>query len=112
MREIMADMVHQTQDTICNALEQIDGVTCREDTWERAEGGGGRSRVFSGGKVFEKAGVNVSVVHGTLSPQAAKSMGADKNLEEKTSTFTQLHQPRSSPPQPHGSNRARQLPLL
>ena len=82
MREIMADMVHQTQDTICNALEQIDGVTCREDTWERAEGGGGRSRVFSGGKVFEKAGVNVSVVHGTLSPQAAKSMGGGQELGE------------------------------
>ena len=87
MRETMADMVHQTQDTICSALEKIDGVTCREDTWERAEGGGGRSRVFSGGKVFEKAGVNVSVVHGTLSPQAAKSMGGGQELGEEDLDF-------------------------
>ena len=87
MRDIMATMVHETQDTICNALEKLDGVACREDTWTRAEGGGGRSRVFSGGKIFEKAGVNVSVVHGTLSPQAAKSMGGGQELGEEDLDF-------------------------
>lgn len=87
MRETMANMVHETQDTICSALEAIDEVTYREDSWERSEGGGGRSRVFSGGKVFEKAGVNVSVVHGTLSPQAAKSMGGGQELGEDDLDF-------------------------
>ena len=77
----MSDMVHRIQDEICNALKEIDGVDFRQDEWTREEGGGGRSRVFSGGKVFEKAGVNVSVVHGTLSPQAAKSMGGGHELK-------------------------------
>ena len=77
----MADMVHRIQDEICEALRHIDDVDYRQDEWIRPEGGGGRSRVFSGGKVFEKAGVNVSVVHGTLSPQAAKSMGGGHELK-------------------------------
>ena len=76
----MVDMVHRIQDEICEALKEFDEVDYRQDEWTREEGGGGRSRVFSGGKVFEKAGVNVSVVHGTLSEQAAKSMGGGHEL--------------------------------
>lgn len=87
MRQTMAEMVHETQDVICDALEDLDGVKCREDTWTREEGGGGRSRVFSGGKVFEKAGVNVSVVYGTLSPQAAASMGGGQELGNEDLDF-------------------------
>ena len=49
------------QDQICKGLENIDGGTqFREDIWERPEGGGGRTRVIENGKVFEKAGVNIS----------------------------------------------------
>jgi coproporphyrinogen III oxidase len=81
MRQKMSDMVHRIQDEICEALRVIDGVEFRQDEWSREEGGGGRSRVFSGGNVFEKAGVNVSVVYGTLSPQAAKSMGGGHELK-------------------------------
>ena len=83
----MIDMVHQIQDEICEALRTIDGVDYRQDEWTREEGGGGRSRVFSGGEVFEKAGVNVSVVHGTLSPQAAQSMGGGHELQGKDLDF-------------------------
>ena len=75
MRQKMVDMVHRIQDEICEALKLIDGVEYRQDEWVREEGGGGRSRVFSGGNVFEKAGVNVSVVHGTLSPQKRSQHG-------------------------------------
>ena len=43
------------QERICAALEQADGKTrFVEDSWERAEGGGGRSRVISQGGVIEK----------------------------------------------------------
>lgn len=83
----MSDMVHRIQDEICKKLQEIDGVNYRQDEWTRDEGGGGRSRVFSGGKVFEKAGVNVSVVHGTLSPQAAKSMGGGHDLGDSDLDF-------------------------
>ena len=87
MRQSMIDMVHAIQDEICEALRSIDGVDYRQDEWTREEGGGGRSRVFSGGKVFEKAGVNVSVVHGTLSPQAAQTMGRGHELQGKDLDF-------------------------
>jgi coproporphyrinogen III oxidase len=36
--------------------------------------GGGRSCLVQNGRVFEKAGVNVSAVHGTLSSAAANQM--------------------------------------
>lgn len=38
----------------------------QEDAWVRPNGGGGISRVMAGGNVFEKAGVNLSVVYGTM----------------------------------------------
>ena len=81
MREKMVAMVHTLQDTICEAIKTIDNSDYREDEWKREEGGGGRSRVFSEGDVFEKAGVNVSVVYGTLSPEAAEKMGGGHQLE-------------------------------
>jgi len=60
------------QDTICNAFENLDGGdSFREDSWTRDEGGGGRSRVMEGGKVFEKAGINFSHVHGAELPASA-----------------------------------------
>lgn len=60
------------QDRICAGLAAADGPKgFREDTWQRPGGGGGRSRVLEEGGVFEKAGVNFSLVHGTMSPEFA-----------------------------------------
>jgi len=87
MRSVMAEMVYSIQDEICQRLSEIEQVDYREDEWVREEGGGGRSRVFSDGTVFEKAGVNVSVVQGTLSPQAAKSMGGGHELGDADLDF-------------------------
>jgi coproporphyrinogen III oxidase len=81
MRERMSELVHQKQDEICEALADIDGLSFREDTWERDGGGGGRSRVLQDGRVFEKAGVNVSVVEGELSEEAARQMGGGTHIE-------------------------------
>jgi Coproporphyrinogen III oxidase len=59
--------IHQLQDRICTALEQEDGkAVFVEDQWERPEGGGGKTRVISNGQVFEKGGVNTSVVFGEV----------------------------------------------
>lgn len=59
--------IHQLQDDICAALEKADGkAKFREDHWTRAEGGGGKTRVISHGNVFEKGGVNTSVVYGRV----------------------------------------------
>ncbi len=65
----------QLQDRICAALEGLDGGRFHEDTWQRDGGGGGRSRVLSGGRVFEKAGVNFSDVHGEM-PGAGGGLAA------------------------------------
>ncbi|MFZ9887843.1 MAG: oxygen-dependent coproporphyrinogen oxidase [Myxococcota bacterium] len=88
MRERMVHMVKSVQDEICRAVEELDGGgVFHEDTWEREGGGGGRSRVLQEGAVFEKAGVNVSVVHGVLSPEAARSMGGGQGLGESALRF-------------------------
>ncbi|HEY2290385.1 MAG TPA: oxygen-dependent coproporphyrinogen oxidase [Thermoanaerobaculia bacterium] len=60
------------QDRICAAVEAEDGGTrFAEDSWERPEGGGGRSRVLSEGAVFEQAGVGFSHVFGPGLPTSA-----------------------------------------
>ena len=62
----------QLQEQICTALEQSDGAArFVEDSWVRAEGGGGRSRVLTKGTVFEQAGVNFSHVFGDKMPASA-----------------------------------------
>lgn len=64
--------IFDLQDRICAALEKSDGLgRFEEDKWERPGGGGGRTRILNKGKVIEKGGVNVSVVHGEL-PQIFK----------------------------------------
>ncbi|MDR9438982.1 MAG: oxygen-dependent coproporphyrinogen oxidase [Halomonas sp.] len=59
------------QERLCTALASEDGSRFREDTWERPEGGGGRSRVIEHGRLFEKGGVNFSHVFGERLPPSA-----------------------------------------
>ncbi len=67
IKENWIDYIHQLQNRICQSLEAADGLaTFKEDQWERPEGGGGKTRVIAQGKVFEKGGVNTSVVFGEV----------------------------------------------
>jgi coproporphyrinogen III oxidase len=60
------------QDRVCTTLETEDGrERFVEDAWERAEGGGGRTRVLAEGDVFEQAGVGFSHVFGRNMPPSA-----------------------------------------
>ncbi|MCE3026442.1 oxygen-dependent coproporphyrinogen oxidase [Salinicola sp. DM10] len=60
------------QDSLCDSLAALDGAkSFAEDSWERAEGGGGRSRVIEEGALFEKGGVNFSHVYGAELPASA-----------------------------------------
>ena len=60
------------QDRICAAVEGLDGqARFVEDTWQRTEGGGGRSRVLKQGGVFEQAGIGFSEVRGDTLPASA-----------------------------------------
>ena len=75
-------MIREAQDTVCSALEAADGgAQFKEDVWSRPGGGGGISRVLQDGAVWEKAGVNVSVVYGVMPPdayRAAKGVPTDQ----------------------------------
>lgn len=60
------------QDKLCLGLSKLDGRSAfEEETWVRPEGGGGRSRVITDGKVFEKGGINYSHVMGDTLPASA-----------------------------------------
>ena len=82
MEKLCMDLQHQ----FCRELERYegeDGKKFKIDRWKRKEGGGGITCVIQDGKVFEKAGVNISVVHGTLPPAAVKQMRSrGKDLPE------------------------------
>jgi coproporphyrinogen III oxidase len=57
------------QDSICQGLQALDGGgQFQEESWQRPEGGGGRSRVMKEGRVFEQGGVNFSEVEGAQLP--------------------------------------------
>ncbi len=74
MRLRMEKFIREQQEAIVFALEQVDGTRFQRDTWERPNGGGGLSCVLQEGNVFEKAGVNISVVYGSLPRAAAEKM--------------------------------------
>ncbi|MGJ3255746.1 MAG: oxygen-dependent coproporphyrinogen oxidase [Alcanivorax sp.] len=70
--QAVKDYLLGLQDRICEELAEEDGsATFREDSWDREQGGGGRSRVLENGAVIEKGGVNFSHVFGNQLPPSA-----------------------------------------
>jgi coproporphyrinogen III oxidase len=95
LARIAAADVAALQREICGALEALDGqAKFHYDRWERKGGGGGQSAVLAEGAVFEKAGVNISEVHGELQPDFAASMPGDGTRFYATGVSLVLH-PRS-----------------
>jgi len=67
VKDSWIQFIHSLQDDICGSLEACDGkAKFIEDAWQRPEGGGGKTRVIANGNVFEKGGVNTSVVYGAV----------------------------------------------
>ncbi|MEO7446113.1 MAG: oxygen-dependent coproporphyrinogen oxidase [Ferruginibacter sp.] len=72
--------IYRLQDNICAALELEDGkATFQEDSWVREEGGGGKTRVVASGNVFEKGGVNTSVVFGKVTDNMRRMLSIDSD---------------------------------
>ena len=90
-----ADEYARIQDEICAALEELDGEgRFTADRWERPGGGGGLSRVLTGGRIFEKAGVNWSRVEGELPADFASQIPGSGTAFRATGVSLVLH-PRS-----------------
>jgi coproporphyrinogen III oxidase len=66
--------LNDLHDRITAAVEGVDTVRFRRDSWQRPEGGGGESRILSEGSVFERAGVSVSHVFGLRLPPSASNL--------------------------------------
>ncbi|KAF8334474.1 coproporphyrinogen III oxidase [Amanita rubescens] len=82
MRSRMEEFIYSLQDEIVSSLENLDpsAPPFLRDAWQRPKGGSGKSCVFSSqspNTILEKAGVNISIVYGTLPPAAIKQMRAD-----------------------------------
>lgn len=76
------DWFAELRDRLCGRLEDLEQSASPQElneafasqsfertTWERPGGGGGTMAVLREGRVFEKAGVNVSSVHGEFSEE-------------------------------------------
>jgi len=66
----------QLQESICSDLESLDGKAIFEkDHWSKENGNGsGITSVICDGDVFEKGGVNFSIVHGNKMPKSASTL--------------------------------------
>jgi coproporphyrinogen III oxidase len=69
--QAVKDYLLGLQDAICSELSELDGSAFVTDSWDRPEGGGGRSRVLAEGALIEKGGVNFSHVQGASMPGSA-----------------------------------------
>jgi len=65
------------QERIVRGLEAVDGKAFLRDAWDRAEGGGGISRLVEEGNVIERGGVNFSHVMGAKLPPSASAHRPD-----------------------------------
>ena len=73
------------QEVLCKEIEELEGGTklFKFKNWERGKKsneGGGQSRIFENGKIFEKVGVNFSEVYGKFSKKFKNKIpGTNKN---------------------------------
>jgi coproporphyrinogen III oxidase len=87
----VSGFMKRLQDEITQKLAELDGVgQFHEDSWERPEGGGGRSRVLRDGAIFEQAGVNFSEVWGSHLPPSILAQRPEANGHGFYATGTSL----------------------
>ncbi|KAF8880170.1 coproporphyrinogen III oxidase [Infundibulicybe gibba] len=90
MRQQVESFILELQNDIVSAFEKLDPTSppFHRDSWVRPQGGSGHSCVFpppssysdpgsTANSILEKAGINISIVHGNLPPAAIKQMRAD-----------------------------------
>lgn len=91
-KEEIAAHMRALQLHICEALEQLDGIArFSEDPWDRAEGGGGFTRIMRNGGLLEKGGVAYSAVHGPVSEVMRRQLKLDGESFFATGVSIVLH---------------------
>ena len=71
---------HDTGPMSDMAPGRFEVTQTRRTSEDGSDAGGGLMSVLRGGRVFEKVGVNVSEVYGTLAPRAQAAMAARKGI--------------------------------
>jgi coproporphyrinogen III oxidase len=116
LRERAREFFAELQSSICGELEAVDGgAQFGEDRWTHAPGGGaggggGVSRVLAGGKVFEKAGVNLAAVTGRLSERLAERLEVEQDDFFATGVSLVAHPLSPMVPTAHMNFRYLELP--
>ncbi|KAI4494005.1 hypothetical protein M0802_009381 [Mischocyttarus mexicanus] len=90
MKTKMELLILKIQADFCKQLESLEenNLRFKVDRWSREEGGGGITCILQDGTVLEKAGVNISVIFGSLPPHAVQQMRTrGKQLDEGSLPF-------------------------
>ncbi|HVR33456.1 MAG TPA: oxygen-dependent coproporphyrinogen oxidase [Acidimicrobiia bacterium] len=94
------------QDRFASRLEVLDGTgRFVVDRWTRPGGGGGETRILSGGRHIDKAAVNFSSVHGETPPQLSDRMAAMGDHFSATGVSIIVHPSNPYAPTFHGNVR-------
>ncbi|MDH3592594.1 MAG: oxygen-dependent coproporphyrinogen oxidase [Planctomycetota bacterium] len=110
LRDRAAALMRALQDEICFGIEALEAAAggravFARDAWEREGGGGGVTRVLSGGALIEKGGVNVSEVDGHFTEEFAKQVPGSGTSFYATGVSLVLHPRNPHVPTVHANFR-------
>jgi len=91
IEQVKKYLVH-LQESICSDLESLDGgAVFEKDHWTKKDGNGsGITSVICDGNVFEKGGVNFSIVEGNKMPKSASALRPELEGREYTALGVSL----------------------
>jgi len=91
IEQVKKYLVH-LQESICSDLESLDGRAIFEiDRWTKEDGSGsGITSVICDGNIFEKGGVNFSIVQGNKMPKSATALRPELEGREYTALGVSL----------------------
>lgn len=83
----MEQLVFSMQERLCQAFTQVNGTGFGADHWTRPDGSQGCTRVLQEGAVFEKIGVDATVMYGTMSPAMLQAATGHAPTTDDAPTF-------------------------
>ena len=84
-KKLVRNWFKTLQEVLCKEIEELEGRSnlfrCKNwERWKKSSEGGGQSRLYENGKIFDKVGVNFSEVYGKFSKQFRNKIpGTNKN---------------------------------